>query len=271
MAKKDTPISELIPTRLIQPWERPPIPAAAVRSKRFRSFYVILQLLVLFLGNLWLRLRGQQSAPICEKRTAKCLQRLGMLWIRAAQAFTLRGSILSTPFGLHLLDLRDRGGACGFKRIRETIAGELGQPLEEVFDYFEKTPFSATTVSQLHRARLRKEQVWTAVKIQQPLAEEIFDQDLRLFRRMIGLMKFFSIQSGMRWDELYHELKEMKVRELNYYYEAAALETLEKNLQGQPVQGPRVFHQYCRERVLVMEFIQGALLADIIALRQQDQ
>jgi ubiquinone biosynthesis protein len=270
MAKKDTPISELIPTRLIQPWERPPIPSAAVRTKRFRFFFVILQLLVLFLGNVWLRLRGQPSASLCEKRTVKCLQRLGMLWIRAAQAFTLRGSVLSTPFGLHLLDLRDRGGACGFKRIRETIEGELGQPLEEVFDYFEKTPFSATTVSQLHRARLRKEQIWTAVKIQQPLAEEIFDRDLKLFRRMIGLMKFFSIQSGMRWDELYHELKEMKVRELNYYYEAAALETLEKNLDGQPVQVPRVFRRYCRERVLVMEFIQGALLSDIITLRQED-
>jgi ubiquinone biosynthesis protein len=270
MAKKDIPISELIPTRLIQPRERPPIPPAAVRSKRFRFFFVILQLLVLFLGNLWLRLRGQQSASLCEKRTVKCLQRLGMLWIRVAQALSLRGSILSTPFGLHLFDLRDRGGACGFKRIRETIEGELGQPLEEVFDYFEKTPFSATTVSQLHRARLRKEQVWTAVKIQQPLAEEIFDQDLKLFRRMIGLMKFFSIQSGMRWDELYHELKEMKVRELNYYYEAAALETLEKNLDGQPVQVPRVFRQYCRERVLVMEFIQGALISDIINLRQKD-
>lgn len=270
MPKKDTPISELIPTRLIQPWERPPIPSAAVRTKRFRFFYVILQLLVLFLGNAWLRLRGQQSVPICEKRTVKCLQRLGMLWIRVAQALSLRGSILSTPFGLHLLDLRDRGGACGFKRIRETIEGELGQSLEEVFDYFEKTPFSATTVSQLHRARLRREKVWTAVKIQQPLAEEIFDQDLKLFRRMIGLMKFFSIKSGMRWDELYHELKEIKVRELNYYYEAAALETLEKNLDGQPVHVPRVFRRYCRERMLVMEFIQGALLSDIIALRQQD-
>lgn len=270
MAKKDTPISELIPTRLIQPGERPPIPLVPVRSKRFRSFFVLVQLLVLFLGNLWLRLRGQQSAALCEKRTVKCLQRLGMLWIRAAQALSLRGSILSTPFGLHLLDLRDRGDACGFKHIRATIEGELGQPLEEVFDYFEKTPFSATTVSQLHRARLRKEQVWTAVKIQQPLAEEIFEQDLKLFRRMIGLMKFFSIQSSMRWDELYHELKEIKVRELNYYYEAAALETLEKNLVGQPVQVPRVFRRYCRERILVMEFIQGALLSDIITLRQED-
>ncbi|UCH93284.1 MAG: AarF/ABC1/UbiB kinase family protein [Candidatus Aminicenantes bacterium] len=270
MARKGTPVSELIPTRLIHPWERPPIPASTVRRKRFRFFYVVLQLFALFVGNTWFRLRGQKSALLCEKRIVKCLQRLGMLWIRVAQALSLRGSILSTSFGLRLLDLRDRGGACGIERIRETIEGELGQPLEEVFDRFEKTPFSATTVSQLHRARLRKEQVWTAVKIQQPLAEEIFDQDLTLFRRIIGLMKFFSIQTGMRWDELYHELKEIKVRELNYYYEAAALETLEQNLEGHPVHVPRVFRQYCRKRVLVMEFIQGALLSDVVALRQED-
>ncbi len=268
--RKRTPISELIPTRLIEPCERPPVPAITVRPQRFRSFYVLFQLLGLFLGNAWLRMRGRKSAPRREERTIKYLQRLGMLWIRVAQTLTMRGSILSTSFGQRLLDLRDRGGACGFASIRKTIEGELGRPLEEVFDRFEEKPFSATTVSQLHRARLRKEQVWTAVKIQQPLAEEIFDRDLKLLRRIIGFMKFFSILTGMRWDELFHELKEIKVRELNYYYEAAALETLEKNLEKEPVYVPRVFRKYCRKRVLVMEFIQGALLSDLVAMRQND-
>jgi ubiquinone biosynthesis protein len=270
MAQKDTPISELIPTRLIHPSERPPVPAAKPHSKRFRFFYVLLRLSGLFLGNAWLRLRGQKNAARCEQRTVKCLQRLGMLWIRVAQTLTMRGAILSTRFGQHLLDLRDRGGACGFQRIGEIIESELGQKLDEVFDSFEEVPFSATTVSQLHRARLRREQTWVAVKIQQPLAEEIFDRDLKLLRRIIGVLRFFSIQTGLRWNELYHELQEIKTRELNYYYEAAALETLEKNLQGQPVHVPRVFRPYCRKRVLVMEFIQGALLADFIELRQND-
>jgi len=270
MAKKDSLISELIPTRLIHPSERLPIPSAKVRTKRFRFFFVSFQLFSLLLGNIWLRLRGRKNVPLGEERIIKCLQCLGMLWIRVAQALTMRGSLLSTSLGMRLLDLRDRGSACGFERVRETIEGELGRPLEELFDRFEKTPFSATTVSQLHRARLRKEQVWTAVKVQQPLAEEIFNQDLKLFRRIIGVMKFFSIQTGMRWDQLFHELKEIKIRELNYYYEAAALETLEQNLEGQPMHVPRVFRRYCRKRILVMEFIQGALLSDIIALQRED-
>ena len=81
-----------------------------------------------------------------------------MLWIRVAQALTMRGWVLSASFGQHLLDLRDRGGACGFQRIARIIEAELGQKLDEVFDYFEELPFSATTVSQLHRARLRSGQ-----------------------------------------------------------------------------------------------------------------
>ncbi len=270
MVRKHSIISQLTPTRLIEPAERPPVPAAKVHSKRFRFFYVLLQWLVLFTGNAWLRLRGRKTAAKREERIIKCLQRLGMLWIRVAQAFIIRSKKLSTPFGLRLLDLRDRSEAASFDRIRDIIGKELDRPPEEVFDRFEKIPFSAATVSQTHRARLRKEQAWVAVKVQQPGAEEIFDRDLTIFRRVIRLMKFFSIQEGMRWDDLCHELVEIKTRELNYQYEAAALDILRKNLVVKPMHVPRLFRRYCTRRMLCMEFIQGALLSDFIELRHRD-
>ncbi|MCP4150314.1 MAG: AarF/ABC1/UbiB kinase family protein [bacterium] len=272
MAKSRTPIGDLIPTRLLQPSERAPIPPAKILWKRFRVFYVLFQLFRLFLGYIRFRfrMRDGKSTLKWEHQLISTLQRLGMLWIRVAQALALRGSSLSASLGLRLLDLRDKGVAYGFQRIREVIESELQQPIEEVFDEFEEEPFSANTVSQLHRVLLRKEQVWAAVKVQQPLSEEIFDRDLKLFRRIIGFLKFFRIQAGMKWDELFHELNEIKLRELNYYYEAAALETLEKNLKEEPVCVPMIYSRYCRKRVLVMEFIQGALLSDVEALRQQE-
>jgi ubiquinone biosynthesis protein len=270
MTRKHSIISQLTPTRLIESGERPPVPAEKVHSKRLRFFYVILQLLTLFTGNAYLRLRGRKTAAKREERIIKCLQRLGMLWIRVAQAFIIRSEKLSTPFGLRLLDLRDRSEAASFERIREIIGRELDRPLEEVFDRFDEQPFSAATVSQIHRARLRKEQVWVAVKVQQPDAEEIFDRDLTIFHRVIRLMKLFSIQEGMRWDDLCHELGEIKIRELNYQYEAAALDILRKSLIVKPMHVPRLFRRYCKRRVLVMEFIQGALLSDLIELRRKD-
>jgi ubiquinone biosynthesis protein len=268
--KKKTPVSDLIPTRLIAPSERSPVPPARVRTKWFRYFYVFIQLFWLFLGNVCLRVRGRRCIPLREQRTIACLQRLGMLWIRAAQAIVLNSKMISSRFGLRIMDMHDRGGATPFPRIREVIEKELGQPLEEVFDEFDQMPFAATTVSQFHRAKLRKEQIWTAVKVQQPVAEEIFTKDLKFFRRFIGFLRFFSILQSMRWDELCHELNEIKTRELNYYYEASSLDALEENLKDQPVHVPEMYRGYCRQRVLVMEFIQGALLSDYIRMKQED-
>lgn len=268
--KTKTPVSDLIPTRLIGPSEREPVPPVRIRTKWFRYLFVFAQLLWLFFGNFCLRFKGKSCVPLREKRTMECLQRLGMLWIRAAQALVLNSTLIGTTFGLRIMDMHDQGGASPFHKIKAIIESELEQPLEEVFDKFDEKPFAATTVSQFHRARLRQEQVWTAVKVQQPAAEEIFNKDLKLFRRMIGFLKFFSIFSGMRWDEMCHELNEIKTRELNYYYEAASLDTLEENLKDQRVHVPEMYRAYCRRRVLVMEFVQGALLSDFIRLQRED-
>ncbi len=267
---KKLTIDHLEPSQLIHPSEREPVPPVKKRSKRFRFFFILFRLTRLFIGNAALRLRGDKNSQLCEKRIIECLQGLGMLWIRVAQALSLRGEVLSTSYGLRLLDLHDKGGSHPFSQIRPVIEKELSHPIEDVFDRFEEKPFAATTVSQIHRARLRDEQVWAAVKIQQPQAEDIFNQDLKILRRLIQFLKLFSIQSSMRWEELYHELEEIKTRELNYYYEAASLETLENNLQNQPVHVPKVYRRYCRQRLLVMEFIQGALLSDYIEMRHKD-
>jgi len=270
MDKKNSAISHLEPTRLIKPSERPPVPLQKERLKRFRFFSIMWQLLKLFTGNGLLKLQGKKSETRRGQRIEECLQELGLVWIRVAQTFSLRGTKISDRRGLNLMDMNDRGEVLPFTVIRKVIETQLKLAVEDIFDQFEEKPFAATTVSQLHRAHLKKEDVWTAVKVQQPGAEAVFNRDLTLFRRLIGLLKFFSIRTNMRWDELFHELQEIKVRELNYYYEAAALETLEKNLEGRQVHVPRIYRKYCTQRVLVMKFIQGALLSDVIRMQRTD-
>jgi len=268
--KKEKPIDQLIPTRLIDPSERPTVPPAKLQTKRFRFFHVFFRFWALFIGNACLGLLGNRSKNRRDQRTINLLQHLGMVWIRVAQALTLRGASLSTPLGMRLMDLQGRGGAHPFPAVKNIIESELKQKLEVIFDDFEETPFTASTVSQIHRAKLRNEQTWTAVKVQLPQSEEIFDKDLKLVSLIIGLLRFFSIKSGTRWEALFHELKQTKEHELNYYYEAAALETLEKNLKGRPLHVPALYRAYCSKRVLVMAFLQGALLSDVIALQKTD-
>ncbi len=270
MSKTYPSIQKLISTRLLDPSERPPIPVIKPHLKQFRILYVTYKLVGLFLGNFFLGMAGDRTLKIREDRSIKCLQQLGMLWIRIFQTFTLRISVLSTDFAQRLLNLKDTGSFFEMDLVKNIIEQDLDCPLEKVFDRFEKTPFSATTVSQLHRARLAKEQVWTAVKVQQPHARKIFDLDLKLFKFIVWGLRLFSIKNNLKWDDLLHELNEIKTRELNYYYEAAALSTMDKNLRGKPVYVPKVFRKYCSQRILVMEFIQGALLSDVMAMKRND-
>ena len=213
---------------------------------------------------------GKRTVSKREERIFDCLNKLGTLWIRVAQTLLVRSPKLSSSFGLKLLDLRDPGCACPFSQVEKIVNQELDSSIENLFETFESEPFAASTSSQLHRAKLHKEQIWVAVKIQHPHTERTFNCDLSLFHRMIKLMKIFSIQRGMRWDDLYNELKEIKIRELNFLYEAHALKTMDKKLAGQPAHVPRVYDKYCTQRILVMEFIHGALLSDCIRMQKQD-
>ncbi|MDJ0837738.1 MAG: AarF/ABC1/UbiB kinase family protein [Acidobacteriota bacterium] len=235
-----------------------------------RGLFVASRLILLWLGDWWLRLRGRRTRLRRMQRFERTLQHLGMVWIRVVQTLSLRGSLLSTPVGFAIQDLRDLGGARPWPQMKEILEAELGRPVTDVFEEIETHPFVATTVSQTHRARLKEEEEWVAVKIQQPYAKDIFEHDLRLISRVFSVLKMLDIMPGMRWDDLFHELREIQIRELNYHYEAASLRRLSQNLVMEPVHVPQVYDAYSSGRVLVMEFIQGALLSDFIYLSRTD-
>lgn len=273
MKKRSTKLQGLMPKSLLHPSERPPVPAFTIQPSRYRSWFVVSQLLRILKDYLFHQARLRRGGMISPKRGDRViliLQQLGMLWIRVAQVMFSRSTHLSSPFGLKLLNIRDRGKACPFPVTRQIVEKNLNRPLEDVFDHFEERPFYATTVSQVFKARLKREKIWVAAKVQQPFAEKVFDRDLKLLRRLIRVMNFFHIRKDMRWDDLFHELKEVENRELNYYFEASAMKTLKENLVGQPIHVSEVFKDYCGPQLLVTEFIQGALLSDITTMREKD-
>jgi predicted unusual protein kinase regulating ubiquinone biosynthesis (AarF/ABC1/UbiB family) len=62
-------------------------------------------------------------------------------------------------------------------RIIET---ELGQPVDVIFDRFDRDPIAAASLGQVHRATLRGEEV--VIKVQRPGLKALFDIDLKNLR-----------------------------------------------------------------------------------------
>src|SRR5581483_9928495 len=96
------------------------------------------------------------------------LEDVGGTAVKLGQLLSLRPDVFSKAFCDVLAMLQHR--AVGFPSALALAAVEaaLGRPIDEVFDVFEERPFAAASIAQLHRAHLRREGVWVAVKVQRP-------------------------------------------------------------------------------------------------------
>ena len=164
--------SRLIPSRLVDPSERVGVriapPQKPARWRWRHTMSVLFQLGKLAAEIILLHLRGRLKGRDAGRIVRERLEKLGALWIRVGRIVALRIDIFGLDFCEELDRIQDRADGVPWKSIQCILEEELGRPLETYFDEFQQTPFVATTISQIHMAHLRREDVWVAVNIQRP-------------------------------------------------------------------------------------------------------
>lgn len=142
--------------------------------------------------------------------------------------------------------------------IREVFFTEMDAEPEDVFADFDRKPFAAASLGQVHRARL-KTGGDVAVKIQYPHMAETIRSDIRNLRMTMGLAR--------DWDE--HSLAEIETmlnREIDYIREAAHCREIGKHFApGDNLAVPKIFNSYSGRRVLTMEYLPGGHLDKFLA------
>lgn len=137
----------------------------------------------------------------------------------------------------------------------KVITSELGAPPEEIFAEFEREPFAAASIGQVHRARLKSgERV--AVKVQYPGIDTAIENDLKT----VALMEQMIAPVGRRYQtkEGLEEIKRVFLAEIDYTQEAVATDAFRSFYADDPsIVIPRVFHSLTTKRVIVSEFIDG--------------
>ncbi len=262
--------SKYIPTRLISPSERPTIPISPLQEvSRFRPFIILMVLIKLIADIFWLILTRKRDRTKHIRRVRQVLEDLGPLWMKAGQLLSLRADLFSADVCQELSRIQDTGDGIPFEQVRHIIEQELERPLESVFEHFANTPFVSTSLAQLHRAYFRPQNIWVVVKVKKPHADQIFVQDMRLIRMVAWLLKACSIYPNMRWEDLEIQLQDLITKELDFRFEVASLQRLKKKLRRHNIYVPNTFPAYSTPRVLVMEFIHGALMSDVVDLKHK--
>ena len=150
-----------------------------------------------------------------------------------------------------------------YAMVREVFVAEMGCEPEEIFGEFDKKPFAAASLGQVHLARLQTGQQ-VAVKIQYPHIGRTIRADLRNLRLLLAPM-YFSPDWRYLMD-LLQEVEQILTMETDYEQEAQfcrqAGELFNKSEQ---IVIPKVFDRFCSSRILAMEFLPGIHLNEFLA------
>lgn len=208
------------------------------------------------------------------ERLANALQELGPSFIKLGQALSVRADLIGEDMVLDLGNLRDRLPPFPFEKARETIEYELQTPLEELFAEFNPAPVAAASIAQVHFAKVREtvpaptdedpdatEEILrdVAVKILRPRIEEAFEQDLRLFFWLAGLVERYQPHfRRLRLTKIVETMADSVELEMDLRLEAAAASEMAENFAEDPeFDVPEIDWQRTAKRVMTQSRIEG--------------
>ena len=198
----------------------------------------------------------EQHRRRAERLTA-AIASLGPTFIKLAQVFSARADILPEPYLSAIGKLQDRVPPVAPERIEAVIERELGHPVGQVFQAFDREPVAAASLGQVHRARVGTEEV--AVKVLRPEVEELIAVDLDISFRVLFLLNILFPNHHVR--ALTTVVREFSARireEMDFRIEAENIAHFrEVFARDRRVRAPRVYDSFTRRRVLVLEWVDG--------------
>jgi ubiquinone biosynthesis protein len=201
------------------------------------------------------------------QRLARALQELGPSFIKFGQTLATRSDLLGEEIAADLSELQDRLPPFSGAEAKETVAAELGQPLEALFSSFDDQAVAAASIAQVHYAVTAQGRE-VAVKVLRPGIEKAFARDLDLFFWVAETIE--RLQPAMRRlrpTDVVKTFADTVRAEMDLRLEAAAASELAQNFAGDPgFVIPKVDWTRVSKRVLTLERVTGIRIDDRAAL-----
>jgi predicted unusual protein kinase regulating ubiquinone biosynthesis (AarF/ABC1/UbiB family) len=168
-----------------------------------------------------------------------------------------------------LRSLQEKAPPLSAEAAARVVTEDLGAPPGEVFATWDRQPFAAASIGQVHRAVTRGGEV-VAVKVQYPGIDRAIENDLK----SLSMLEAFSSPLLRKYHtkEALDDIKSVFVAELDYRREATMADTFRGITRDLPdVVIPHVLHSLSARRVLTAELIGGLPYREFAETASQDE
>ena len=201
-------------------------------------------------------------------RVRLALEELGPTFVKLGQLLATRVDLMPPAWITELEKLQSHVPPVSFALIEADIIALLGKPIDEVFLQFEREPFAAASMAQVHRAKLF-DGTRVVVKIRRPDIDRKIEADLRILQHLARLLEH-EMPNARRYQPLMMVgyFRRSLRRELDLLMEAHNIERFRQNfIDDDTVRIPQVFWDYTFATMNVQEELCGISGTEIAAVR----
>ena len=189
--------------------------------------------------------------------------------MKVAQILSTIPDAVPPEYAAELATLQADAPAMGWTFVRRRMAAELGPEWESRFRDFSRDAAAAASLGQVHKATGLNGEV-LACKLQYPDMKAAVDTDLKQLRLLFAVFERMdrAVDTKLIQQELADRLRE----ELDYRLEAKHVALYRHMLTHLPdVTVPRVHTDLSTERLLTMDWLEGARLPSLEVRSQADR
>jgi ubiquinone biosynthesis protein len=235
---------------------------------------VLPRYLLLVVRGRWRRSAASQAAwdrthAVAAAEIRRVALSLAGAFTKAAQIGGARADILPEPFIDELSQFHDAVPPRPFESLRAIVERDLGCELDKVFESVDPEALAAASLAQVHRATLYDGSN-VVIKIQYPEIRRIIPLDLAMLRRVARLVHLLQRRVDLR--SLVTEVTRFIQLELDFRREVRATDRLAEILAPTAdVKVPKVYHQYCGDNTIVLEYLDGIQVTRVAEWRAAGQ
>ncbi|MFW7381919.1 MAG: lipopolysaccharide core heptose(II) kinase RfaY [Oligoflexus sp.] len=163
----------------------------------------------------------------------------------------------------------DSSSPCSFEELKAHGEKDLGRTFASIFAEFDENPLAVASIGQVFRGTTKVGDS-VAIKIMYPKIEKIIQSDLTIMKILIPFLRQILPNTDMNqiWGQLVNRFQ----KECDYQIEMENQLAFYNIFNHHPyIKIPKIYQEFCSQRVFVSEFIEGERLDEYLENASQEQ